>query len=455
MSLDFNSEIIGDKLSALLNQPESEVLDFKREFGEKALETLSAFANTRGGTLVLGVTDTARKITGVREPDKVASRIVDILGIHPSVEEVKEGEKSVVLVYVSASPSAVSYRGRFYRRVGARNVELKGAKLQRLLLQKGGMTWDVVPVDAPLDEIDYETVRDFVHMARVRLPGISEEEPVETIFRKLGLLYEGKLTRGAVLLFGRKPQRYFPHATVHIGRFKDHLTILDDVLLSRNLFYQLTETLKVIQKHINVRFEITGEARRREIWDYPLEALRETTINALIHRDYLITGDVQIRVYDDKIYFWNPGRLPEGVTLEELRIMPHSSVLRNPSLAQVFYYAGLIEKWGTGTARIVEMCLEHGLPEPTFENTSGGFQVVFRKDIYTEEYLRSLGLNERQVRAVLYAKVYGKISNEEYQREFGVSRNTASRELRTLVEKGIFSHSGKRGAGSFYYVDKG
>ncbi len=107
--------------------------------------------------------------------------------------------------------------------------------------------------------------------------------------------------------------------------------------------------------------------QRRGIWDYPLESLREAVINALIHRDYFqSSGDIQIRVYDDRVMISNPGGLPADMTVEELQREFHRSVLRNPLLAQVFYYANLIEKWGSGTWRMIKFCREQGLPEPEF-----------------------------------------------------------------------------------------
>ena len=117
-----------------------------------------------------------------------------------------------------------------------------------------------------------------------------------------------------------------------------------------------------------------------------------------------------------------------------------------------FYYAGLIEKWGTGTKRMVELCREHGLPEPKFEEFGDGFSVTFYKDIYNEEYLKKLGLNNRQIKAVLYVKEKGKITNKEYQMLNSCSRNTATNDLRDLMNKGILKESGKKGAGAYYVI---
>ena len=124
----------------------------------------------------------------------------------------------------------------------------------------------------------------------------------------------------------------------------------------------------------------------------------------------------------------------------------------NPLIAKVFYLAGFIEQYGSGTVRMVNWMKEAALPEPEYKEEMGGFSVYFNKDIYTEEYLRKKGLNERQVKAVIYVKEKGKITNKEYQEINICSRNTATNDLRILVEKEVLKESGKKGAGAYYVI---
>lgn len=104
------------------------------------------------------------------------------------------------------------------------------------------------------------------------------------------------------------------------------------------------------------------------------------------------------------MYVWNPGELPPGITVADLKKTPHDSWLRNPLLAQAFYFAGWIERWGSGTTRIVGLCQQQGLPEPEFRSQSGRFEGLFLKDHYTEDRLRAMGLSERQIKAVAWLK---------------------------------------------------
>jgi ATP-dependent DNA helicase RecG len=341
------------------------------------------------------------------------------------------------------------YEGKFYVRTGSTTQELKDTELAYFLLKKMGKTWDSISLQADLSEIDLSTIEIFKNLAKNRIPSIEEFDSIEKIFLNLELFDENKkITDAGILLFGKDPQKKFISATVRVGRFKNSTHIIDTVIIQGNLFKQVDDVMNAIRKHFNVRFEIKGIVRK-DVWDYPLEALREAVINALIHRDYLSPAEIQIKIYDDKIWIWNPGKLPAQIKLEDLK-KEHSSYPRNPLIATVFYLAGFIERWGSGTKRVVELCKEYGLPEPEYKEEFEGFSVYFYKDIYTEENLRKMGLNERQIKSVIYVKEKGKITNKEYQELNKTTKKTASRDLSNLVEKGIFEQIGETGKGTHY-----
>lgn len=184
--------------------------------------------------------------------------------------------------------------------------------------------------------------------------------------------------------------------------------------------------------------------QRKEVWEYPLDALREAVVNALVHRDYFESSmDIMLRVYDDQVVITNPGGLPQGITIEEIKRRNHPSVPRNPMLAQVFYYAQLVERWGTGTSKMIELCQNHGIPAPEFEDSRSWFQVTFTKDTYNKERLLQMGLTDRQIQAILLVKQKGSITNKEYQELTRASRRTATRDLSELVERGLLEQAGR------------
>lgn len=160
---------------------------------------------------------------------------------------------------------------------------------------------------------------------------------------------------------------------------------------------------------------------------------------------------IQISVYDDKLIVWNEGRLPDEMTVEDLK-RKHSSRPYNPILASAFFKGGLIEAWGRGTLKIIFECKKAGLPEPDIEINSGGISVTIFKNIYSEEHLKDEGLSERQIKAVLYVKENGKITNSDYRKMFEISEKTAFRDFEKLVELKILKKEGAK-KGTFYTLN--
>jgi ATP-dependent DNA helicase RecG len=330
------------ELRRALTSGETEILEFKESPNKAFCKTISAFANTKGGTILLGVNNEGG-IVGVESSTKfledLTNRLVNKLSLYPEIETIDIESRRVIVVRLARSGYPVSYEGRYYERVGNTTREMSPKKLQALLLR--GKTWDSLTSEFALEQIDTETIRRFLRLAAEsnRFSDVSLDEPPEVILEKLGLVVDGKLTNGAILLFGKNPQKHFTNLCVRIGRFKTETTIIDDKWVRGNLFQQFDETLNILRQHIGVRYEIKG-IERKDIWDYPIPALREAVLNALIHRDcFNIANFTTIKVYDDHIWFSNPGGLPEGITVEQLK-RPHHSYLRNPLIAKVFYLAG-------------------------------------------------------------------------------------------------------------------
>jgi ATP-dependent DNA helicase RecG len=345
----------------------------------------------------------------------------------------------------------VSLRGRYYYRTGSTKLELTGNALNEFLLKKSGKTWDNVPEAlATFNDIDSESVKAFIKDAQKsgRMPDVSDLS-IEELFDKLRLLDSGEIKRAAIILFGKDPNRFYPNVIVKIGRFGS-----DDAALKFQETEEgnLIQLLKNVPNQLNYKFftkPIDFEGMLRvEKGEYLVATLREMLLNALVHRTYM-GSMIQLRVYDNKLTLWNEGNLPEGMELESLK-RHHISRPRNPIIADICFKAGYIDSWGRGTLKIINSCKEAGLPEPTITALDGGILVTLFKDKYSKEQLKSLGLSERQIAAVEYAKVNGRINNKGYQDLNNISRNTASTDLSILVDKNIFKSSDIKGAGSFY-----
>jgi ATP-dependent DNA helicase RecG len=237
---------------------------------------------------------------------------------------------------------------------------------------------------------------------------------------------------------------------VKIGRFRaNDYDLLFQETAEGNLIHLLQDVPEILNKKFFVKPVHFEGLLRIEKGEYPVAALREMLLNALVHRDYM-GSTVQIRMYDDRFSIWNEGMLPQGLTLEALK-QQHSSRPRNPVLADVCFKGGYIDAWGSGTLKIINSCRDAGLPEPEIKEKDGGIMVTLLKDILTREQLQKLGLSERQIKAVLQVKETGSITNTEYQKLTNVAKATATRDLTELVEKyKLLNKSGVTGAGTSY-----
>ncbi|HWY37093.1 MAG TPA: ATP-binding protein, partial [Bacteroidia bacterium] len=296
------------------------------------------------------------------------------------------------------------------------------------------------------------------------------DTPLQTL-QKLNFVVNNKPTWAAILLFGNDPNRFLPHARVHCGRFKG-AKIIDDNYIEGDLFEQIDKTMSVIQRNISVEYVITGKkAQRDEVWEYPLDAIREAVINAICHRDYFDGNEITIKINDDSIVIWNPGTLPYGMTMEMYRNPNHSSVPRNKNIARALYDVEAIEHYGSGVKRILDACKASGMPTPEFEEQPAGFNVVFKKAkvLNAYEYVREAPtvygrqapsnlmqqrLTARQTKVVNYVHKNGVITNSELQKLLKVSHRTASRELTQLVTKKMLVKIGKTGKGTSYQIVK-
>jgi len=427
---------------------ETQNIEYKPSWRDEYLKVIVAFASKDGGELIIGVDDNGNPI-GVKKSKKlledIPNKIRNKLGIIPSVKIEKVEGKDIIHIFVKPSSVSISHNGKYYIRSGSNNFELKGEELTNFLLEKSGKTWDeFVEEKTNFDEINIKTIDEFKKYAVDRIPSIVAEKDYQVILKKLNLLEGKKLKKAAILLFGKNPQRFYPAAYLKIGKFLTETDIQSSDIVEGNLFEQITSALEILRtKYLISKIKFEG-IHRREILEYPYEALREAIINALIHRNYLGASSIQIRVYSDRLVVMNEGKLPPEVPVEKLKT-EHLSKPRNTLLADVFYKAGFIESWGRGTIKIMEKCREQGLPEPDFEEEYGVITVRFYKDKWNEENLKKLGLNERQIKAILYVKEKGSINLSSFKTLIQkISEKTLYRDLQDLVDKGIFKEIGKK-----------
>lgn len=437
--------------------PEQQNIEYKQSWHDDYLKWVCGFANAQGGEIFIGKADNGN-VVGVAESkklmDSIPNKIRNTMGITVEVNLHEENGNHFIEIITPPYSVPISLRGRYYYRSGSTKQELSGASLNEFLLKKSGKTWDdVIEPRASFEDIDEKAVNTFLKASENagRLPennGLSIPE----LFEKLRLTESGKLKRSAIVLFGKDPGKFYPNTFVKIGRFgKDDADLKFQETEEGNLIVLLQAVLKQLNHKFLIKtIEFEG-MHRIEKGEYPVAAIREMLLNALAHRNYM-GAPIQIRVYDDKISVWNEGTLPDGLTLDALK-RSHSSRPRNPIIADVCFKGGYIDAWGRGTIKIIDTCKLAHLPEPEMTELDGGFSITLFKDNISPEKLSKLGLNDRQINAVLVLKEKEKITNKEYQEINETTERTASRDLSDLVEKGIIKSSGIKGAGAFYTLD--
>jgi ATP-dependent DNA helicase RecG len=429
--------------------------EYKPSWRDEYLKAVCGFANAQGGTLFIGKDDNGNPID-LPEYNKlmedIPNKIRNYLGITANV--ILRDENGVHYIKINVLPYsvAISYHGKYYSRVGSTTTELSGNSLTEFLLRKSGRTWDDVIEDrATIDDIDHGSISSFLESAKktTRLPETAGLTKIE-LLQKLRIAEGDKLKRAAIILFGKDPGKFYPNVSVKIGRFgKDDADLKYQEVEEGNIIKLLQEVSNQLnRKFFTKPIDFEG-LQRVEKGEYPVAAVREMLLNALVHKNYM-GSTIQIRMYDDKFSIWNDGTLPEGLTFEALRHQ-HPSRPHNPIIADVCFKGGFIEAWGSGTLKIINSCKEASLPEPEMKADYGGILVTLFKDTLTEEQLKKLGLNERQIKAIFYVKENGHIANQMLQEITGVSKATATRDLTELVDKyNLLIRIGETGAGTAY-----
>lgn len=301
---------------------------------------------------------------------------------------------------------------------------------------------------ASLRNISNEKIAWFLDRAgKERKFPLKPKTPAKEVLEHLNLMEKGRPTNAAVLLFSGNPQKFIPISETKCLHF--HGTAVQKPIPSYQiykgtLFDQVDEAVDFVMSKLARAVGTRAKGTQVPIaYEIPREVIAEAVVNAVAHRDYSSNAGIQVMVFSDRLEVWNPGQLPPGLTPEWLRA-PHSSIPKNPLIADPLFLAHYIEKAGTGSLDMIRLCRESGLPEPDFEQRGNQFVVTLWRDWLTEAVIDMLKLNDRQKKAIAYTKSKRRITNTEYQEITGAERKTAARDLKNLVGKGLLLQKGEK-----------
>lgn len=310
---------------------------------------------------------------------------------------------------------------------------------------------------AKLSDIDAEKVKWCLKIARkVRHYPIAAEASAKDIFTHFKLLKDGQLTNAAVLLFGKEPRKFFDQAKIkciQLPSIDVQKPFSSYHIYDGNLFEQVDKAISFVFDAIRLPvIQQTHTAQVSRPLEIPVFAIQEAIVNAVAHRDYNTTSSVQVMVFLDRVEILNSGTLPPSLNVEDLK-KTHTSHPSNTLLSSVMYYANYIQEAGSGTMEMVRQCKDAGLPEPEFVSVRNlEFKTIIARDVHTQTALSSMGLNERQMKAMKFIKHKGHITNNDYQALAKVSKATATRDLIDLLKKGIIQRFGVTGRGTKYQL---
>ena len=446
-----------EELEILIKQGEGYNTEFKRAIPSKAsdlADEICAFANAAGGVVILGVDDHGNTV-GVTMDNVTRSRLQNVLNtIEPrldiSVQELtRDGKTILCLECKSGNDKPYTVSGSIIVRNGPNSEKITSVQQMRDFFQQA----DKIFFDEGIckdfkypDDFNADFFKEFLTTV-----GISNSMPTETLLENLQLVNNDmKFKNGAVLLFGKEPQRFFPQAITRCLLFKgtNKVHILDDKTFPGNLIEQYNGAMAYLHQKLNLNYIIEGSGPRKEVLEVPEEALKEALVNALCHRDYYERGAVtHVEIFDDRVEITNPGGLVHSILKKDFG---KKSLSRNSLVFGLFLRMDMVEKVGSGIKRMKDEMAMADLPEPDF-GLEGFFTVVFYRpvdfDKWVGTWLPSLSAQAAKILRAVHEDP--SVTKPQLAGIIGQSPASVDKHISQLRDIGILKRIGSNKAGKW------
>lgn len=470
-------------LRRIISQGETSTIEFKLSppRPSELAERLCGMANAQGGLVIIGVEDKSLKVVGVQDVRmaidivlRAARQIQPILVLDPPEPEIYMLDSKPLVVVNVPSNQGPLYQssGVCWVRCGTHTVPLSVSEILEIANDRGLVNWEVQPArKATMQDIDLERVKAYLNQRSTRVRHSGRFEDLESVLIGMDcatVVNNGQVlpTNVGMLFFGSDPQRSLPQSEVVCVLFRDELGIggyLDRKIVTGPLQKLIDEAEAFLSKYIAIGAKIEGW-KRVDLPEYPIEALREAIVNAVVHRDYSRVGEsVRVFYYSDRIEVHSPGLLLPGITVEQMVRGEVTSKLRNQVLANLLRdVPGYMERIGSGIRLMLYEMRQMELPAPQLKEANE-FVVTFRKvpnelsederrtvspDAQVAQVEKNSGdfsvRNHRFELAMRYIHKHGSITNREYRELTGASERSALRDLEILVVKDVLQAAGKR-----------
>jgi ATP-dependent DNA helicase RecG len=445
-------------LESILSDGEGYTVEFKVSPDKTLAQEGCAFANASGGRIFIGVSDDGQ-IIGTDTSNSARSRIQDTINqIEPQLSVNTSVHENIIIINVpQGKDKPYSCSKGFFMRSGPNSQKLERNDIIEFFQSEGHIRYDsIVQSDLAVDD----NFNDKAYGEFLKNAGISEVLPRNDILKNLGCieLVDGKAVytnAGALFFRNNAGDMFYQHATVVCGLYKgiDKAYILDAKEFSGGMANNIDEAVLFLKRNLKLRYEIK-EIRRKNILEIPEDALRETVVNSVCHRNYFEKGArVMVEIFDDRVDITNPGGLPKGITSENFGTL---SVTRNPVIASMLHRIHYIERMGTGISRIRNAMTAAGLEEPVF-SSQGFFKVTFKRDVDVGKDVVNVGKDvvkenemiekilsdiETQTYAIIKEDI--NITISELSKSLKVSERHVQRIIQKLRDKNLLERKGGR-----------
>jgi len=435
---------------------ESHTIELKKSLSQldDALKSVCAFLNHKGGTVYFGVDDKG-KVIGLDVSDKTLRKISQQIisrikpEITPEIKEIEEMGRSIIKVNVSEGSNKPYFlNGIAYKKIGTEKRVIPPDELKRIILEQKQIIWDKeVCKEARLEDINWNFVKDFFIKKYESVNKTRINSDSKSLLESLNCIKNNQPTNAGVLLFGKNPQKFFHNSHIAIVRYKGKeigTERLDYKEFDGNLFEQIDKVDEYIREHIAIMSKlIPSKIEREDIPEYPFFVIRELIVNTVSHRDYKEKrSKIIISMFDDKIKYYNPGGLPEGITPRNI-VKKQKSV--NPTIARALSKVRYIEELGEGWDRIVNEFKRYPFQPRRIiiKDFKDAVLVTVYKTVLDVLIRFKSILNNRQIKVLGYLKFKEVITASEYSEMFSITARQARVDLAKLISLNLVKREGK------------
>jgi ATP-dependent DNA helicase RecG len=287
------------EIKILISKGEGLQLEFKQTFNAETIETLVAFANTDGGKVLIGISDTGSILGVTINSESVQNWMNEIKmktspSFIPDLDIVEFESKHIIVFTIQEYPiKPVSTRGKYFKRIANSNHIITISEVVNMHLQSFNTSWDYhINNQFKITDISLEKVQSAID--NMNQTGTRITDDPLTFLVKNDLVRDGMLTNAAYLLFANRETAV---TTVELGRFQSEIIIKDEARTKTDILSQINQVMDFVKKHINKEIIITGQPQNTPKWQYPLEAIREVILNMIVHRDYRSSSDSIVKIF--------------------------------------------------------------------------------------------------------------------------------------------------------------